>query len=392
MRAFVELLAVFAGIYLFDCIHWVRRETVAFRAWWRARVHAVSGEQMSGNQQHGVVVSQPLLPFGRLFLTQTFPISLTRDRACSFVLQAANPGPRPAQVGRCVRFDEAWSASTEARRVLVGGKLFVEAGSERLARRLAALLDELHELKPAARERRIESELSRMLDVGALRERLKAFDSAAKDLRTACTSELVLVFLVTPAVGLALGLPAVWIPLLGALVASQAWIALAFGRAHRALFPDERGARRTNVILMALSPPAAMRAVDVLSRDLLAEFHPLAAARALLSDAQFADCVEPVLRDALHPLPIRREGAASEVAQAAESWRARSSAAIETFALRQGVAPERWTNPPARSAADCRTWCPRCTQQFTLEEGTCARCWDLALKAFWPESAAFRGE
>jgi hypothetical protein len=133
---------------------------------------------------------------------------------------------------------------------------------------------------------------------------------------------------------------------------------------------------------MSLSPPVAMRALDALSRDLLAEFHPLAVARVILAEDEFRAFAARVLRDAHHPLPAGREGAEPEVVAAAESWRMRSVAALERFVRKQGVPDQDWSAPPAREGDDCTTFCPRCLQQFTIPAGTCARCWDLELCAF----------
>ncbi len=382
MREFLELLAVFAAIYLFDCIHWARRETVAFRTWWKRRAHVVAGEDMPGNQTHGIVFAQPLLPFGRVFLTQTFPLSLTKDGAVSFVSVATNPGPRPAQVGRRLRFDESFAVDRETRRVRAGGKLFVEAGSERLARRLVALIAELRALPASKRDARIDAEIKRALDVRAIEARVAAFGPATADLRGACTWELVLVFVLTPVAGIVYGLVHVWLPLLASLVLAQAFIVWAFVRAHKALFADEHSGRRGQAILMSLSPPVAMRALDALSRDLLVEFHPLAVARVMLGEEEFRTFAARVLRDAHHPLPLGREGTDADVAAAAESWRRRSVAALERFVRKQGVPDELWSAPPTREGDDCVSWCPRCLQQFTVPPGACARCWDLELSAF----------
>jgi hypothetical protein len=312
-------------------------------------------------------------------LTQTFPLSLTSDAAVSFVSVSTNPGPRPAQVGRRLRFDEDLAVDRETRRVRAGGKLFVEAGSERLARRLAALIAELRALPASKRDGRIDAEIKRSLDVRAIEERVAAFGAATADLRAACTWELVFVFVLTPIAGILYGLVHVWLPLLALLVLAQVFIVWAFVRAHKALFPDERGERRSHVILMSLSPPAAMRALDALSRDLLVEFHPLCVARVMLEEEEFRALAARVLRDAHHPLPMGREGTDADVVAAAESWRRRSTAALERFVRKQGVPDELWTLPPNREGDDCTTYCPRCLQQFTIPAGKCARCWDLEL-------------
>jgi hypothetical protein len=266
--------------------------------------------------------------------------------------------------------------------VRAGGKLFVEAGSERLARRLVALLAELRSLPASKREARIDAEIKRALDVTAIEERVAAFGPATVDLRAACTWEMVLVFVLTPAAAFVYGLVNVWLPLLASLVLAQAFIVWCFVRAHKKLYADERSGRRGQAVLISLSPPVAMRALDALSRDLLAEFHPVAVARVMLDEEAFRACAARVLRDAHHPLPLGREGTDADVVAAAESWRQRSVAALERFVRKQGVPDEAWAMPPAREGEDCTTWCPRCLQQFTVPAGSCSRCWDLELSTF----------
>ncbi|MBL8857331.1 MAG: hypothetical protein JNL28_02345 [Planctomycetes bacterium] len=382
MRELFELLAVFAGIYLFDCVHWARREAIGFRAWYGRRMRVVSGAETAGNERFGVIFAQPLPMFGRLFITQAFPLSLTREVASSFVSSATNPGVRAAQVERLVRFDEPHVVTLEARRVLVDDHVFVEAGSNRLARLTASLIAELKVLGPEGRAARIERWTRTMLDVGIVRERIEAFDGAARSVRHLCLAEWLFVFAVTPIVGVSFGLASSWLPLLAGLVVLQTAVTIAFARAHAGLYPDEKRARRSEVFLIALSPPSAMRAVDALSRDLLAEFHPLAAACAFVPRDEFEELCERNLRDLLHPLPMARVAADPAVRAAAAEWQARMLAALETFAQQEGVARALWREPPPRFADDCLAYCPRCTRQFTVQSGTCERCQGLELVSF----------
>jgi hypothetical protein len=384
MRALLDFLAVFAGIYLFDCLHWARRGTIGFRAWWRRRMHVVPSEAMPGNERYGVVIAQPLPPFGRLFLTESFPLSITRDVAASFTYEAANPGLRPRQVQRAVPFDAPFEIATENRRVLVGGELLVEAGSARLAQRIRALVLELARLERGQREKRIDEWLRASLDTRAARERVVEYERVSPAVRLACTVQVAHVFVVTPLVGFWLGLALTWIPLCAALFVFQAGITWTFLRAHRALHPDARRARRVEAVLIALSPPSAMRAFDSLSRDLLAEFHPVAAAAVLLPPEEFRDLLERTLRDALHPLPVLREAPEEIVSSAAEAWRERTIAALEGLARREGVKDRPWREAPRRMDAECLGYCPRCVRQFTQVEKGCERCLDMPLKSFGP--------
>jgi len=220
------------------------------------------------------------------------------------------------------------------------------------------------------------------LDAATARERVAEFERASPLLRGVCIAQMLLVFAVTPAAGLWLGLASTWIPLFTTLVLLQVCITWCFVRAHRRLHPTAKRSRRSEAFMIATSPPVAMRAVDALSRDLLAEFHPLAAAEALVPREEFETLVERTLRDALHPLPMVREGSNLLVRDAAVAWQALLAGALADFAEAQRVPAGRWLESPPRLDSECTGYCPRCTQQYTRASGGCERCFDLPLKSF----------
>src|SRR5690606_24264837 len=124
-----------------------------------------------------------------------------------------------------------------------------------------------------------------------------------RTLRWPAVATFAFLFVALPAVGATLGLAMTWPWLLAAALALQAWSAVAFFRSHRRLAPSERGDRARRTFTVALSPLEALRAAEILGRDLHAEFHPLAVGSVVLARPEFERFAERVLRDAYHPMP-----------------------------------------------------------------------------------------
>lgn len=381
MKEFIELYAVLAAITLFDCVHWVRREALGFRAWF-ARIRLVRAADMPGNERFGILFAQPFPPFGVVHVVQAEPVAWTPEFASSFVTTAANPGLRPPQIGRALEWDAIRSVEVETKAVRVNGAAFVVHASARGALDVARFLEATRRLAPRARERAIERRLESALDVDEVARRAALFARASRKLRWACVVLFAHLFVVVPAVAWLAGLATWWLVLLGGLVAAQALVVALFVRAHRALYPEESRARRIEALLLSLSPPAAIRALDVLSRDLLTGFHPLAVATAWLPRAEFEAFAASVMRDVLHPLPCVREDPSPAARAAAEAWRERLRVALSGACARAGLDSKSWTGPPARADPDYAAYCPRCAEPAPRPDEACPRCPGLETRAF----------
>lgn len=373
------LFLILAAIYLSECCAWARRGVVAFLAPLGRRARPARPSTALGNARGGLVFGNPLPPLGFLALCEPWPVALSPGGVCAGDGGAASAGAAGAGASgeAFLRFDQIAGAEAPGNDLLVNGRLVARLGSERAARALAGLVREAASLPPREREEKLRGALEASLDPEKVSGRLDAYRRRTRSLRVLCNALFVHLFALAPAAVLAHGLARWWIPLLLGALALAAAIVVVFRRAHLALYADGAGERRLHMLVMLLSPPAAVRAHDALARDLLAGFHPLAAAAVLCPPGPFVDLARRALLDARRP--PREEDSGDE--RAARAWygeRLRDS--LERLVRGTGARLEDVLAPPARRDAQARSYCPRCHCQYLAPSGECPDCGGLQLQ------------
>ena len=376
------LFIVLAALYFWECACWLRRGQVGFSTWLGRRWRALHPGTIIANQAGGFVLASPLPPLGTLFVTNQFPLSITEKGVLAFVATNLNPGPRPAQSGRFVAFEEIREIRTQGRKVLVNGELLVTCSSATFARHCTEELRRLAKLNTTERARALAENPRRLFDVKALEHRWQEFKSQVTFVRSLSNGLLAYVFVLVPVVIVNFGFRMSWLGLLIGLLILSGATAFSFSRAFRNLYPKAEDEHFTHTLTILLAPTTAMRAHDALSRPLLENFHPLAAAKCFLSEVEFRQFARRVLLDQRHPaLP----SCANENPAAQETELAARRALLtetEKFLKRSGLTPDELCKPPEPTDASCRTFCPRCEAQFTAAATHCADCGGLPLIAF----------
>jgi hypothetical protein len=149
----------------------------------------------------------------------------------------------------------------------------------------------------------------------------------------------------------------------------------------------EKEERISSVVKMALCPPTAIRARDVITANLLAPYHPIAAAYGVLEDKEFQSFARRFLLDMEHPIASE---IVDETIRSAEQWSRTTMVALcREFLTRNNLNAEEFFLPPAPSDAACIAYCPRCCSQFTIDVGECPDCSGIHLVRFpsFPEPA-----
>jgi hypothetical protein len=379
----VELLfVVLAVLYVWECTCWLRRGAVAFSTWLGRGWRAWHPDTLIGNQNGGFILASPLPPLGTLFVASQFPLSISADGVLAFVATNVNPGWRPVQSGRFVRFEDIRETRADGRRLIINGERWAACSSPGLARRCAEHLHQLAKLKPAPRAAAIGESLHGAFDASAVERLRQEYEKRAKRVRGLSNGLLGYAFVVVPAVIWHFGFKLSWLSLLAGLLGLTSATAFFFFRAHRALYPKAGDERFTHTLTILLAPTTAMRAHDALSRPLLENFHPLALAKVLLPEKDFREFAQRLLRDLRHPAwplcPNENPGAREVEAQAR---RALQSVA-EQFLKENGVGLDALCQPPIPTDDACRAYCPRCHAQFTSTEATCTDCGGLPLVTF----------
>ncbi len=163
-------------------------------------------------------------------------------------------------------------------------------------------------------------------------------------------------FLVAPVLMLGLGLRRVWIALVAVLFASAIAIVICFARAWRRIHPHDKHGWKGEAVPLILSPLAAIRAADTLTRKACASFDGLAVVSALATQEDF--------------LRIARL-----------QYFAPDNARLETLLATRGLKAALLA-PPAQADSEMKGYCPRCHVQLVRDSGECPECPEVPVVAF----------
>ena len=172
-------------------------------------------------------------------------------------------------------------------------------------------------------------------------------------------------FLIAPALMLGLGLRRVWIALVAILFSSAIAIVISFARAWRHLHANDKNGWKGEVLPLVLSPLAAIRAADTLTRKAFAGFDGLAVVSALATQEEFLRIAR------LH-------------------YFAPGNDRLEALLAARGLEAALLA-PPARSGADMKGYCPRCHVQLVRDNGDCPECPEIPVRAFGPALSSSKG-
>jgi hypothetical protein len=371
------LFLVFAGVYLLQCIGWAPSDSEVLRIDWRFRAKLLPHGLRMRFGKHRLFFLNPFSPLSGAVVGEFFPPVRTSKEES---LAKSNPSRPDEFISRRIiqlSEQEKHQVHSAGKEVQSSGHVLFIAHSEAYASFLAGILDRVRKRSPQDRGRAFEREFEKMFDTKKIALRLEEYQVQTVFLRTACVLLFVFLFLISPVLIRLRGLERIWPVLLAYLIWSLAWIGWSFLRAHRALYPELKEGRWQQVMVLALSPLSAIRANDVLLRDLFCAFHPLAVGHVLLSKEEYRVQADWHFRQALFRM----------------DWNLSSSDApmlrlLQTFLMRIGLPPEELLDAPQRESENCQTYCPLCLAQFVLAEGQCPDC-GMHLKKFpvTPESA-----
>ena len=365
------LFLILAGVYLLQCIGWAPLESEVLRISWRFRAKILPHGLPLRFGHYKLFLLNPFSPLAGAIICESFPSVRTSDE--EFSADSNPPKLSGVTSSRMIRLNcqEKQQIRSAGKEVRSAGRVLFFAHSEACANFLAGVLDRVRKKSPQERDRAFEREFEKMFDTKKVALRLEEYKSHAAFLRTTCVLLFVFLFLMAPVLIRLRGLERIWPVLLAYLIWSLAWIGWSFLRAHRALYSGQKEGRWQQVMVLALSPFSAIRANDVLLRDLFCAFHPLAVAWVLLSKEDVRVQAERTLRQSL--FRTDKDAASSDAAM---------RRALESFLAKNGMPQEELLRPPLRESGNCRTYCPLCLAQFVLAEGECPDCGEVQLKTF----------
>lgn len=382
-----QLLLVMIAIYASECAGWCGLHAVIVTSAGRRFRWAQPGG-LFGNAASGLFFKPPFPPLGECFLTQPWTVSVSPHGVLSTVAQCFNRQFRPDSPVVFVSFEELESFQRIDAELRANGRPFCHVATKEVARQIVATVKACRESTASEREEIIREQQRTRFDTDAIAQRLDEFRRACLALRVAENALWCLAFVIGPLVVWRYDWVLTWRYLLVVLVVCVLLVAMRFRSAHQRLHPDERFERRLYTALAVLNPLGAMRSHDIIARELLAGFHPLAVVWVLCEKAAFEDFARRLLLDLRHPLGSD-DAPVSEQAAGTESWfrelqfdlcwefvnrpevGANDGAAVDVEEL---LAIE----PPVDDLA--RSYCPRCRCQFVMASGACHACGGIRLQ------------
>jgi hypothetical protein len=244
------------------------------------------------------------------------------------------------------------------------GDTVILSGPEKQLRDFEKFAVEVGKASSNARAALIEKWLSAVTDVAAARERYSEFRSVARSAAAMVCLQFFVLFGVVPWLFYRVGTRAVW-GCLALLLCVSVSIAIEFWQLHKQFYPQASDSRWTHGLTIVLSPLSAIRAMDLLTRDLLAGFHPVTAAAVVCVDEEFAGIAGGQLRELRY--------ATISTAERSKWWNESLTRALQAVVAKRGLTADQLLAAPARQQ-DCDVYCPRCLAQYLAAREACSDC------------------
>ena len=374
------LLLVLVLLYLSECVIWMKRQSVAFIASSGGSGRIAFPHSWLGNANGGILFLNPLPPAGKVFLSHLTPISISPTGICAFNLQTLSSGARSAsQTGRFLPFGKVKQASTDGTYLLINNEKFVKCATAGQARKLSTLIDTIVKASPAKREALARAWIAKQFDVNEAATRLRKGKKAINFIQTMSWSLFFLLFVLAPIFVTMAGLLQVLLLIAILMLSLAICIGVLFFKVHKKLYPEEKSERLESLVKMILCPPASIRAPDILTRNLLAEFSPIVLAD-LLTGNRGRQFVRAFVLDLQYPL---KHEVLEENAKSTINWAASEQLKAGLAFVKSG----RFENAdsllaPTEREGNSLSYCPRCGCQFVVHSVDCTDCPGVELVAF----------
>lgn len=374
------LLLILILLYLSECVIWVKRESVAFVSAWGRRWRLALPSSWMGNARGGILLLNPLPPSGRVFLSHLSPMSISPAGVCAYNLQTLPTETRsPYHTGQFLPFSEVKHTGADGAYLTINNERFTKCATAKQARALAKLIGAMSKASASKREATARTWVVKQFAADDAAALLKEGETLIKPIQQMGVILFLFLFVFTPSIAFIFGTAPLIIPVAGVMVALAVEIAIMFHRAHKKLYPVDSSERLESIVKMILCPPVSIRAADILTKNLLAEYSPIVLASVLpgCGEQQF---VRSVILDLKHPL---KHELLDEPAQHAIRWTTTAQLNVCLDEVKKGryLKPEELLAPTQREGNSV-AYCPRCRCQFVVSEGECPDCPGVELVDF----------
>lgn len=369
-------IAVILLIWLFfaiESIAWTRRSDVCFRSltgktWKIARPRA-SLEIAHTNP----IFLFPVPPLGMLIPAHLPQIAFSPEGVSNCVAESENAPPDGNAAH--YRYEEIEGLKVQGQDLLVNGRPFARMHSKAEAKEAAEFIERIKGSRIKNREGLILDRISGLFGDSLIKSAVEGLVERTTWLTM--LSDLLWAYLILgiPVVIYVYGFSRIVLYFLAAvLLFHLAIVGLAFQK-HRKIY-----GRRDYSLLWHLlpSPFNSIRAINLLAKELLAAYHPFAAAAALLPPERFLPYARRTMARIRHPL---YDPDMSKAARDTDQWfKGRLIQAMERSVKKMGIDIEGLGRPEIPDgAAGYASYCPRCLCLYEQGEGVCGDCADMKL-------------
>ena len=367
------LLVILLLLYLSECLIWVKRESVAVVSPWGSNWRLTTPSAWLGNARGGLLFLNPLPAGGRVFLSHLWPVSISPSGVCALNVQTLPSEARsPDQNGEFLAFEKIKTAGVDGTYLTINNEKFAKCTTGKQARTLAAVIVAMAKAPASKREVMARTTITKQYSTADATKLLQEAEALIQPIKSLGLILFVILFVVTPALGVISGFTNLILPVALVMVALAVEIAILFRRTHRKLYPNEPAERLESLVKMILCPPVAIRAADILTKNLLAEFSPIVLAN-VLTGTRERDFVRSLILDLKHPLGHELS---DQTAVQTITWTANE----------QLKAGERFVKPeellPTQREENSLSYCPRCRCQFVVAVAECPDCPGVQLVSF----------
>jgi hypothetical protein len=374
------LLLILVLLYLSECVIWVKRESVAFVSAWGSRWRLAVPPSWMGNANGGLLFLNPLPPSGRVSVSHLSPVSISPSGICAFNLQTLPSEARsPYQSGEFVPFRTIRDSASDGVYLIINKEKFTKCATAGQARALAKLVGAIAKAQASKRENIARSWVVKQFAADEAAARLQESEKLIKPVQQMGVTLFLFLFVLTPGLAFTYGFTPLIIPVAVVMVALAVEIGILFHRAHRKLFPAESSERLESLVKMIICPPVSIRAADILTRNLLAEYSPIVLASVLPGSGE-TQFVHSVILDLKHPLAHE---VVDEAAEQTIAWTANEQLNVCLDHVKKGhyLKPEELLAPTQREENSI-SYCPRCRCQFVVSDDECPDCPGVQLVEF----------
>jgi hypothetical protein len=377
MSGELSLFLVLCFIYITDCFVWVEQHSVVFVTWDGKRWIEKAANQLFQIFKKGLLLLNPLPSIGTAIYCHLPPLSIAPMGICSLNCQIfTHKGVSEPNI-IAIPFEEISSIKVHNKDLIINESQFCRFGHKRQADRVNLLLHSMNDANLQERTFIIKKFLREQFDYRETKRRFEQLTIEIRYLRFLCSMFFFLLFAFSPLLVYYFGLNKMFLPITLGMFAFAIQISIVFYMLHKSFYLNDNEERTNGLMMMILFPPAAIRASNIITQNLLIERNPIVISHILFSNDKFKEFASRTLRNLKYP-PIGHsiERHENEII----SWHNQTLLSIVSkYITDVANLKDELLIPPPPDDSTVRAYCPRCLSQFMQEEGDCPDCPGVSL-------------